>query len=269
MPWLSFSWFQFQIPCRIKSTLPSTAMRCMSSALACTARNSPCFFVAARTRRSVSALMLGQSLRSPKPSSSAIFTQIAPLAAMRSTTASGVCSAGLAPAGSGCSARIRGFENVVVEYLVANGLVDEHEWIAIDDRRHAATVCVRVLRLRREHRDTLGAVGGVEYLRHAEVEVAAWLLREEVLLQRKNIGVLRPERQAGRVGHVHVRIRQPGREEFAGAIQAAHASGRGDGPIADGGDATVADQHVAIAERLRLFRRQQRDVLDEQRTSGR
>jgi hypothetical protein len=80
-------------------------------------------------------------------------------------------------------ARIRRFVDPLLVELVADVLVDEHEWIAVDDGRHAAAVNVGMLRLRGELGDALGLVCGVEHLRHAEIEIAARLLFEELLLE--------------------------------------------------------------------------------------
>ena len=66
--------------------------------------------------------------------------------------------------GQGMFVGIRGLEDVVVEDLVADLLVDEHEWIAIDDGDGAAAVDIRMQRLLAELLDALGSVRGVEYL---------------------------------------------------------------------------------------------------------
>ena len=178
---------------------------------------------AARTRCSVSALMIGQSVRVAESIFENILTQSAPLAAMRATTASGVCSAAFGAGRQRMLARVRRLEDVVVEDRVADRLVDEHQRIAVDDGRRAAAVDVRMLRLRRELGDALGQVAGIEHLRHAEIEIAARLLREELLLQVRESRDRRAEWQADGVGDVHVRVGESRRQELARAIQPARA----------------------------------------------
>ena len=113
-----------------------------------------------------------------------------------------------------------------------------------------------MLLLRRELGDAVGHVARVEQLRHAEVEVAARLLREEVLAARlRYSGSSGSERHAHRVGDVHVRIRQSRRQEFSRPVQSTRVRGCRDGFVADGSDTAVANQNVAVAERLSLIRR--------------
>jgi hypothetical protein len=164
-------------------------------------------------------------------------------------------------------ARVLRLEDVVVEDLVARGLVHEHQWIAIHHRRDAAAPGIRMPRLRGELREALRHVDQVHHLGDAEVQVAPRLLREELLLHRRDGRIARTEGQADGIGHVHVAVHQSRGQELAAAIELARVRRR-DGAVADGGDASVAHQHVLVAARLGLLGRQHGDVFDEQRLAG-
>ena len=165
-------------------------------------------------------------------------------------------------------ARIRGLEDVVVEDLVADGLVDEHEWIAIDHRRHAAAVDVGMLRLRGEHRrrDRGGWRCRAPASRRSRGSCAAAARRNPSPAPRSADRCVPNGRPMASDTCTCASV-SPGVRNLPVPSRRRAPAGSRDGLVADGGDAPVANQHVAIAERLRLLGRHQRDVLDEQGTS--
>ena len=190
-------------------------------------------------------------------------TQRAPLAAMRATTASGVCSAASAPGRQRMLACVRGLVDVVREDLVSGRSCRR---TPRDNRRRRAAPHredVRVLLLGSEPGNLLGDVGRVEHLRHAEEQIIARLLRKELRLEAAIAGSLLPNGMPMACDTWTWASMMPG----SGICQC-HPAGvrrwRRDGLVAHLLDATRANEHVSIAQRLRLFGRDHRDVFDYQ-----
>jgi hypothetical protein len=62
---------------------------------------------------------------------------------------------------------------------------------------------------------------------------------------------------------MHMRVHQPRRQELAAPVDLLRVRLGGDALLADAHDPPVANQHMPVRQRLRLLRRNHRDVLDE------
>ncbi len=165
--------------------------------------------------------------------------------------------------------RVRGLVHVVLENLVTHGLRNEDERITVDHRNCATVKQVRPHRLAFESLQAGRERGETEHLRDAEIQIAAWLLAEVLVAQWLERRIVARRWDAGGIADVHMRVHDARRQELAAAVDLARICLGRDALLTDADDAPIANQHVPFRERLRLLRRNHRDVLDQQVRSRR